>query len=273
LERDWLLINSIAIIEAVIVLAVIGVISLKSKLLDLSGIIASFIVGFLIIVFGGWTWFIILMIFYAMAMGATKFRHEQSGRKKSWMNDLTRTWCNVAANGGVPALFALAEGFMPLTIFTAGFIGAISTATSDTLATEIGLLYPHRPRLITNLKKAVPAGTSGAISPWGEGAIVFGACAIALAAGGFGIFSWPFTKVVALVLIAGIIGSTIDSILGATVQANYKCSRCGKITENRVHCGKPAKYMKGIRVIDNNVVNFMGSLTGAIVAMLLASFL
>lgn len=267
------MIDPITVIEAIIVLAVLGGISFKSKLLDLSGLIASFIVGLLIIVFGGWTWFIILMVFYFLTMGFTRFRYEQNGKKKSWMNNLTRTWCNVASNGGVPALFAVAEGFMPLNIFTAGFIGAVSTATSDTLATEIGLLYPRKPRLITNLKKAVPAGTSGGVSPWGEGAIVFGAFAIALATASFRIFNWPFAKVAALVLVAGIAGSTIDSILGATVQSNYKCSRCGKIMENRVHCGKPARYMKGIRAIDNNVVNFIGTMTGAIVAMLLASFL
>ena len=43
--------------------------------------------------------------------------------------------------------------------FVGGFIGAIATATADTLASEIGIL--QQPRLITTFQKVDP-GTDGA---------------------------------------------------------------------------------------------------------------
>jgi len=99
-----------------------------------------------------------------------------------------RAWQNVFANGEVAALLAISERLFANNIFLAGFIGAVATATADTLATEIGLLYPHNPRSIADLRKEVPPGTSGCVSPLGEFATLLGSSIIGLAAWLLGVF-------------------------------------------------------------------------------------
>jgi len=256
-----------AIVESIIVFTVIGIVSLRFKLLNPSGILASLFIGFLILVFGGFEWLTILLVFFAIAMFFTKFKFGY--RERFLFNGEIRTWRNVFANGGVAASFAIVEGLMPLDLFMAGFLGAISTAAADTLGTELGLLYPHNPRLITNLNKEVPTGTSGGISPLGEVAMLWATFVIALAAWILGVHpaKWSISDVLIVVIVSGVIGGTIDSVIGATVQGIYKCSVCGKPTDNLVHCSKPSIYIKGIRAMDNDAVNFLSTLIGAVIAI------
>ncbi len=62
----------------------------------------------------------------------------------------------MVANGSVASAFAVAYGLTYFTPFALGYLGAIGTSAADTLATEIGLLNPYAPRLITNLNRQVP---------------------------------------------------------------------------------------------------------------------
>ena len=65
----------------------------------------------------------------------------------------------------------------------------------------------------------------------------------------------------------GVGGSLFDSLLGATAQAIYWCDRCGKETERRVHgCGTETRQVRGTRWLGNDVVNFLASVVGALVA-------
>ena len=80
---------------------------------------------------------------------------------------------------------AFGSYYLPL---TGGFIGAVATATADTLASEIGVL--QEPRLITNFKK-VPAGTDGAISILGTSAAIVGAGIIGFASFLLGVIPDP----------------------------------------------------------------------------------
>lgn len=267
------MVEALTVVEAIIVLAVVGVLSYRFKLLTISGIISSFIVGLLVIVFGGWKWFAVVLVFFILTMFFTKFKHGYKSEKAAPTNSGIRSWRNVFGNGGVAALFAMAEGATSFDAFLAGFVGAMGTATADTLATEVGLLYPRNPRLITNLKRSVNPGTSGAISPLGEVAMIFGAFAIGLTTWVLRLSNWSLMKIMLVVVTSSIIGSTVDSLLGATIQATYECSGCGKAVEGKVHCGKPARYVKGVRAIDNSAVNFIGTLISAITAMLFTLFL
>lgn len=271
--RGETLVEALTILEAIIVLAVVGALSYRFKLLTVSGVISSFMLGLPIIVFGGWAWLAIVLVFFILAMFFTKLDYGYRKEKMGPANGVIRAWRNVFANGGVATLFALAEGVKPFDIFLAGFVGAMGTATADTLATEVGLLYPHNPRLITNLKQSVRPGTSGAISPLGEIAMVFGSFAIGLTAWVLRLGNWSLMEIMLVVISSSIIGSTVDSFLGATIQAKYECSNCGKTVEGKMHCGKPSRYVKGVRAIDNNAINFIGTLTGSITAMVFALFL
>ncbi|MEW6062474.1 MAG: DUF92 domain-containing protein, partial [Bacteroidota bacterium] len=66
------------------------------------------------------------------------------------------------------------------------------------------------------------------------------------------------------IVAAGVIGSLIDSLLGATVQAQYR-SEVGTIVERIVYHGKPTVLVRGFRWIDNDIVNWLCACTGAVV--------
>ena len=252
----------------ILLVIVFGVFSLKLKIVDFTGFLAGLVVGGFIYIFGDWRWFIIVLTFHLVAGFFTKYKYKQK-REKGGAEEKggARAWQNIIANGGVAALFAFAEGFTSLEYFFAGFLGAVSTATADTLATEIGLLYSGEPRLITDLKKKVPPGTSGGVSFLGEIATILGAGLIGLVAWTLNPQTWSLPTILIVALISGFLGSTLDSLIGATVQAKYRCSVCGKITEKRHHCNHPSIYLGGNRAIDNNVVNLLATLFGAFIGI------
>lgn len=69
----------------------------------------------------------------------------------------------------------------------------------------------------------------------------------------------------------GMIATNIDSILGATIQAKYKCLNCKKnVEEMTIHCNLPVVQEKGISMVDNNVVNLLAAFIGGLVS---ASFI
>ena len=69
-------------------------------------------------------------------------------------------------------------------------------------------------------------------------------------------------------ILGGLAGSLFDSLLGATVQAIYYCPTCEKETEKTLHtCGTNTQQTRGWRWLSNDMVNFISSLVGALVAV------
>ena len=271
------MIDPLIVLIAGIICATLALGAWKGRILDSGGAITAFLIGFATFVFpaDGWKWFLVLLVFLMVSSYMTHYKY-QIKRKKGFAQEKggARGWPNVAANGVVAGLLVLFTPFLPqeqIQLVLAAFLGAVATANADTLATEIGLLNPTDPRLITDLKKVVPAGTSGGISIFGELATLFGALLIGIAAGLLGMTGnpgWSLSVLIGSTMIAGLAGCSIDSVIGATVQGIYKCRVCNKITENRRHCGNPSIPLRGHKVIDNNVVNLIATICGAAVAVL-----
>jgi uncharacterized membrane protein len=67
------------------------------------------------------------------------------------------------------------------------------------------------------------------------------------------------------------LATNIDSIFGATIQAKYRCTNCKKCLEKRaMHCNIFTIQESGISLIDNNVVNLLAAIIGAVIS---ASFI
>ena len=166
------------------------------------------------------------------------------------------------ANGLVGAVAAILELATHQEIYAVAFLGCIAAAMSDTVATEIGLLSTSKPRLIFQPRKIVAPGTSGGVSGLGE-----------MAGSRFSYWSWRFGRcsrgcfrnssgeayTLIAVVVAAFLAMNFDSLLGATVQGKNKCRVCGGDTENLYHHGEPTISEKGIRFLDNNVVNLVGN--------------
>jgi uncharacterized protein (TIGR00297 family) len=171
-----------------------------------------------------------------------------------------RTAAQVLCTGGPGAAAAILWSVVPAdaslrAVLYAAFLGSLAAAAADTWATEIGMLNATPPRLITT-GQPVPSGTSGAVTVLGTLAGVAGAGTIAA------VGAWDNVALLVTTAIAGTLAMTIDSVLGATVQATYH-DPAGTISEVR-HAGSGLK--RGVPWVTNAVVNLAATLGGAVIA-------
>jgi len=68
---------------------------------------------------------------------------------------------------------------------------------------------------------------------------------------------------VALICLAGLAGSVLDSLLGATLQAKYISHETGELTEKPRQNGWSNRLHSGLRLVNNDFVNFTSSLLAA----------
>jgi uncharacterized membrane protein len=83
----------------------------------------------------------------------------------------------------------------------------------------------------------------------------------------FALVGWS-SSVALAALLGGFAGASVDTVLGATVQARRRCASCDAPTERAVHwCGAGTIHVGGARWLDNDIVNVFCTATGALVAM------
>ena len=199
-----------------------------------SGAWGALLTGGVIFGLGGIRWAALLLTFFFTSSGLSKlFKQQKLTANEIFAKGSRRDWGQVFANGGA-ATFIIGfhllypESDLPWL----GFAGAMATVNADTWATELGILSPKMPRMITSWR-AVPKGTSGGISPVGTLATTAGAALV-------GFVGWLFTPeisgwaMIGVVTLAGLLGSLIDLLLGATVQAIYYDPHRKKETEKIV---------------------------------------
>lgn len=255
-----------------LIAVIIAYAAYHAKSLNRSGAIAAVVAGTVIFGIGGWRWAVLLLTFFISSSALTRaFKKRKFDLSEKFSKGGQRDAGQVFGNGGLATLFAgltlLAPDDPRLWL---GFAAALAASNADTWATELGVLNPHPPRLITHPTRAVEKGTSGGISLVGTLAALAGAGLIGLLAGllnPHGI-SW---QTMLLVTVAGLLGSLFDSLLGATVQAIYRCPSCDKETEQHpVHsCGTLTTLIRGWKWLDNDWVNFGCGAFGAVFALLL----
>lgn len=244
----------------------------RAHSLSASGALGAVLVGGVIFGIGGWQWAILLLAFFITSSALTRaFKKRKRGLSEKFSKGGERDLGQVLGNGGLATLFAALWHFFPGEAWVwAGFAASLAAVNADTWATELGVLNPHPPRLITQPSKSVEKGTSGAISLVGTAAALGGAGLIGLLT----VAVAPMTVSPALgilVTLAGLGGSLVDSLLGATVQAIYHCPTCNKETERHpTHtCGAATILKRGWRWLDNDWVNFACAAFGALLAILL----
>ena len=203
-----------------------------------------------------------------------------------------RDWIQVHSNGTVACVAALlysrVAGFVetPLllfqassspdqaTFFSLACLAAFSCSCGDTWASEVGSVLGGVPRLITTGAR-VPKGTNGGVTLVGLIVSFAGGAVV-----GFAYFvtlllfvdlsehSLTVSSQVPVVLIgglSGLLGSLIDSVLGATVQFSGYSEKLGRVVNEN---SPGVKHISGMNILDNHQVNFVSSLLTAIIVPL-----
>ena len=253
-------------IAAFTVAALIAAIAHRLRLLTSSGAVAAAMVGGATL-FAGLSWAILLVFFFTTSTALSRWRAAERHRVVSPLveKEGPRDAIQVLANGGFFAIAAMLSTRGDAFTWQAVAAGVIAAATSDTWSTEVGTVAGGTPIGILSGRPVAP-GTSGGITIQGTMAALAGAFAAALATT---LVGWPIP--LHAVFAGGIAGSLVDSVLGASVQERRWCQSCGVQTERRIHsCGTSSVYRGGIRGCDNDVVNLMSTIAGAVITWRIA---
>src|SRR6185369_10783424 len=216
-----------------------------ARTVNLSGVIGGFLVGFAIYAFLDWRGFLLLLAFFVIGSACTKFGYKRKAAAKLAQEEGGRRGARHAfANAGVATACAL---FAALTdhpvLFGLAFAASFATAAADTASSEIGQLLGRRTFLITTFRP-VPRGTEGAVSVEGTLAGIFASLLLGVLGAAVGLYGWAG---VAIVVVAAFIGTTFESIVGAALEKR--------------------------QLLDNEALNFLNTLVGALVAAAFSLFL
>lgn len=208
----------------------------------------------------------VLLTFFISSSVLSRWRAERKRRMESLTaRGSRRTAVQVLANGGVATVCIALYLFTGDSRWWLAFAGAYAAANADTWSSEIGTLSRVPPRHPLTLRP-LKAGDSGGVTLLGLLAGVVGSLLVAIVAGWLASLS---PAQVAVVAMGGFGGALVDSLLGATVQAKYRCFQCGEVVESARHCGSPAEPAGGWRWMNNDAVNLFCTLTAALVAFVI----
>lgn len=150
-----------------------------------------------------------------------------------------RNALQVLANTGVSGACAALFCGLHRDWLVVAAVAALAEAAADTASSEVGEAFSDSARLITNFRP-VRAGTNGAVTALGTLAGIAAAAITSAVAAALSLLAW---RAALVALLAAVVGTVIDSLLGATLERR--------------------------RLLDNNAVNFLGTLSASLIAALL----
>jgi uncharacterized protein (TIGR00297 family) len=251
--------------------SLIAYLAYRAHSLNKSGAIAATVTGTIIFGVGGWDWAVLLLTFFITSSALSRaFKKRKQGLDEKFSKGHERDAGQVFGNGGVATAFAALHFFFPNELWPwLGFAASLAAVNADTWGTELGVLNPHPPRMITDLRKVVEKGTSGGISLIGTLAAFAGSALIGILAASLHPTPDPISIFI-IITLAGLAGALFDSFLGGTVQAMYFCPTDNKETEKHpVHtCGTPTAHIRGWQWLNNDWVNFSCGAFGVVVVLI-----
>jgi len=211
------------LIAAVVIAFGFGYTSYHLRVADISGLFSGAMIGIILIVFADVRWFLIMLTFFIIGAGATRYRYADKERfGVAQEHGGVRGYFNVFANGLVATGGAILYGISGNLAFVALFMSSVASASADTAASEIGVTG-KTPYLITTFKP-VPRGTNGGVTLRGEVAAILASIIVAAVAWAMGVAD---PKLALVTLIAGFIGTNVDSLVGATLENSGRIGNSG----------------------------------------------
>lgn len=185
-------------------------------------------------------------------------RNEDGDAEKS-----TRGGWQIFVNSVIIMLFTLLYSVLGVRALAFVAFAVFIEEFTDSVASDVGRLAKKPPIDILRFRR-VKAGVSGGVSLLGTCAAVV--CAAVGAALPFIFFEFDVRAYFVMFGVA-VLGMVIDSVLGSSIQALYKCPECGKTTEKSEHCGSNAELVKGLRIVNNSMVNLLSAVATAAIAV------
>ena len=218
--------------------------------LSLDAVFPAIIIGTVAYGLGGLSSVVVLGVFFLSASLLTLLNDRRSVINR--VHQSRRNGKQAWSNAWWFALFLLMAFVMQSNGLMVAAISALATATSDTWATEVGLLpRNHKTVSIVNFKPVQP-GVDGGISLYGTTAALLGSSLIGAV---FMMFSYQDQLAIFLIIaLSGFMGCLIDSILGATLQKD--------------EIDLPfERLLGGEYVFSNNKVNWVSTGLGGIIGL------
>jgi uncharacterized protein (TIGR00297 family) len=206
-----------------------------------SGAAAGAVVCFLLYVGGGPGAFLALVTLFALTWSATRWRYQRKQQIGTAERRDGRRASQVLANLGLAAGFAFFHSISSgRAVYLLAMAAALSEAAADTISSEVGQAIGQQARLVTTWKP-VPAGTDGGVSPAGTAAGILAAGILSSVCAIGGLLPWRWIGISVTAAVAGMVA---DSFMGA--------------------------WLERRRLLNNDSVNFLGTVVAAGLALLLA---
>ena len=262
-----------------------GIVALgmRHAVLRLSGAICGLLTVLAVIALTDWTWVAPLLVVLAVLVWLGGFGAEHKREVLHQARAQQLTWEQMLHRLGWPLLMAFFFRLLgPHDGYYAAFLGALAVALADWAGSELGLLSAQPPRNLVS-GRATRAGAAGAISVLGTVAALAAAWLVGLAAllasmtvAWLGHEDLPraYLWLPLAAMIAGTLGSLLDSFLGASAQGIYYCEGCERYSEEPIpDCGRQAVPIRGWSWLTNNLINWVSGIVGSAVMVTLTIWL
>lgn len=239
---------------------------LYKKSLTIKSIILSLIFATIVIYITNIKGFIVILSVFLLLQLADKIskiirKEEDDITEKTGKRDSIQ----VLANCGVAIAMIILYYLTKNEIYLIAYGVSLSESLADSFASDLGMLYKGKFYDVFTFKES-KKGLSGVISIFGLFWSFIAAFLIGI------IFCLAFNKYFYLsifIALLGFLGAYFDSILGCLIQVKYKCSKCKKITEKKIHCNVKTEYYSGNKIIDNDIVNFLSNVIITMITLLI----
>lgn len=234
------------------------------KIINLFGRPGSLFSGSRLVSTGGPLFFILLMVFFLSSTFLSHFKAslkepiEARIHAKSGPRDIVQ----VGANGGAALIWQYLLRYLRILLIWWRWQHLLRPAMPIPGLQKLG--SSAKERLVSLICRNQLAGTLRGVSPLGFLASLGGSAVVALtyglyqfAAGNSGLLLWMQILMIAF---GGLLGSILDSLMGAAIQAKYISHDTGELTEQPDHNNIPNQLVSGITFVNNDFVNFASSL-------------
>ena len=257
--------NNLALEVGLLFFPVLLILNMFKKSLTEMGLFVAAICAIVASYFGGMPLFLSFLILFltnAIVVGIVKHVLRKKGREVE--HSKPRNAWQILTNALTATVLAFLSFFFYHDIFVIAAVVVIAEEFGDSMASDIGRYQKRRPLDIIRFKRVEP-GLSGGVSLLGTCMALIAVLGALLILPGFDLVNVGTYFICGAVAFGGVF---VDSILGSLIQNKNKCTVCGAITEEDIHCDVPTVHESGWKFVSNRGVNMITSVVTAGIALL-----